>query len=120
MSQEIARATSEQSAGGAQIVKAAESMRDLAHQVKKAMSEQAKGIRLTSRASEESARLSQKVLDAAREESRGSDLVVRTIGSIQEISNTNADGVKRLDKMVNILAAQADLLKTELGRFKTR
>ena len=118
MSQEIARATREQSAGGAQIVKAAESMRELAHQVKKAMAEQAKGIRLTSRASEESARLSQQVLDAAREEAKGSDLVVRSIGSIQEISNTNAAGVKRLDQMVNILAAQAELLKTELGRFK--
>ncbi len=120
MSQEIARATREQSAGGAQIVKAAESMRELAHQVKKAMAEQAKGIRLTSRASEESARLSQQVLDAAREEARGSDLVVRSIGSIQEISNTNAAGVKRLDQMVNILAAQADLLKTELARFKIK
>jgi len=118
MSQEIARATREQAAGGAQIVKAAESMRELAHQVKKAMSEQAKGIRLTSRASEESARLSQMVLDAAREEAKGSDLVVRSIGSIQEISNVNAAGVKRLDQMVNILAAQAELLKTELGRFK--
>jgi methyl-accepting chemotaxis protein len=118
MSQEIAKATREQAAGGAQIVKAAESMRELAHQVKKAMSEQAKGIRLTSRASDESARLSQQVLDAAREEAKGSDLVVRSIGSIQEISNVNAAGVKRLDQMVNILAAQAELLKTELGRFK--
>lgn len=120
MSQEIARSTREQSTGGAQIVKAAEAMRELAHQVKKAMSEQARGIQLTSRASEESARLSQQVLDAAREEARGSDLVVRSVGSIQEISNTNAAGVKRLDQMVNILAAQAELLKTELDRFKTR
>jgi len=118
MSQEIAKATREQSAGGAQIVKAAESMRELAHQVKKAMAEQAKGIRLTSRASEESARLSQQVLDATRGEARGSDLVVRSIGSIQEISNKNAAGVKRLDQMVNILAAQAAQLKTELARFK--
>jgi methyl-accepting chemotaxis protein len=120
MSQEIARATREQSTGGAQIVKAAESMRELALQVKKAMAEQAKGIRVTSRASEESARLSQQVLDATREEARASDLVVRSVGSIQEISNTNAAGVKRLDQMVNILAAQAELLKAELGRFKTR
>jgi len=120
MSQEIARATREQSAGGVQIVKAAESMRELAHQVKKAMLEQAKGIRLASRASEESARLSQQILDATREEASGSDLVVRSIGSIQEISNTNAAGVKRLDQMVNILAAQAELLKTELGRFKIK
>jgi len=120
MSQAIARATREQSAGGAQILKAAASMRELAHQVKRAMLEQAKGIRLTSRASEESARLSQQVLDAAREEARGSDLVVRSIGSIQEISDTNAAGVKRLDQMVNILTAQAELLKTELGRFKLK
>ena len=119
MSQEIARATREQSAGGAQIVKAAESMRELAHQVKRAMAEQAKGIRITSRASEESARLSQQVLDAAREESRASDLVVKSIGSIQEISNTNSNGVKRLDQMVHILTAQAELLKQELSRFKT-
>ncbi len=118
MSQEIARATREQAAGGAQIVKAAESMRELAHQVKKAMAEQAKGIRLTSRASEESARLSQQVLNASREEARGSDLVLGSIGSIQEITNANAEGVKRLDQMVHILAAQAELLKTELGRFK--
>ena len=120
MSQEIARSTREQSAGGALILKAAESMRELAHQVKKAMSEQAKGIRLTSRASEESARLSQQVLDAAREEAKASDLVVRAVGSIQEISNTNAAGVKRLDQMVSILATQAGILKTELGRFKTK
>lgn len=118
MSQEIARATREQSAGGAQIVKAATSMRDLAHQVKRAMAEQAKGIRMTSRASEESARLSQQVLDATREEARGSELVVKSIGAIQEISNKNAAGVKRLDQMVSILAAQAQILKSELGRFK--
>jgi methyl-accepting chemotaxis protein len=118
MSQEIARATREQAAGGAQIVKAAQSMRELAHQVKKAMAEQAKGIRLTSRASEESARLSQQVLNASREEARGSDLVLGSIGSIQEVTNANAEGVKRLDQMVHILAAQAELLKTELGRFK--
>jgi methyl-accepting chemotaxis protein len=118
MCQEIARATREQSAGGTQILKASESVRELAHQVKKAMSEQSKGVRLTSRASEESARLAQQVLDASREEARGSDLVVKSIGSIQEISNTNAAGVKRLDAMVSILAAQADQLKTELGRFK--
>jgi methyl-accepting chemotaxis protein len=119
MSQEIARATREQSSGGAQIVKAAESMRELAHQVKKAMSEQAKGIRLTSRASEESARLAQQVLDASREEARGSDLVVKSIGSIQESSNANGAGVKRLDQMVSILATQAEVLKQELARFKT-
>ncbi len=118
MSQEIARATREQSTGGAQIVKAAEEMRDLAHQVKKAMAEQSKGIRLTSRASEESARLSQQVLDATREEARGSDLVVKSIGSIQEVSNTNGADVKRLDQMVNTLAAQADLVKVELARFR--
>jgi methyl-accepting chemotaxis protein len=118
MSREIARATREQSTGSAQIVKAAEEMRDLAHQVRKAMAEQAKGIRLTSRASEESARLSQLVLGATREEAQGSDLVVKTIGSIQEVSNTNAAAVKRLDQMVTILAAQAELLKQELGRFK--
>ncbi|MHB8834767.1 MAG: methyl-accepting chemotaxis protein [Candidatus Methylomirabilia bacterium] len=120
MAQEIARATREQSTGGAQIIKAAEAMRELAHQVKRAMSEQAKGIRVTSRASEESARLSQQVLNAAREEARGSDLVVNSIGSIQEVSNANAAGVKRLDQMVNILAAQAELLKAELARFKIR
>jgi methyl-accepting chemotaxis protein len=120
MSQEIARATREQSAGGAQIVNAATSMRDLAHQVKKAMAEQAKGIRLTSRASEESARLSQQVLDATREEARGSELVVKSIGAIQEISNKNAAGVKRLDQMVSILATQAEILKAELGRFKLK
>jgi len=118
MSQEIARATREQSTGGAQIVKAAEAMRELGQQVKRAMDEQAKGIRLTSRASEESARLAQQVLEASREEAKGSDLVVRTIVSIQEVSNTNAAGVKRLDQMVNILTSQAELLKSELSRFK--
>ena len=120
MSQEIARATREQSTGSAQIIKDAGAMRELAHQVKKAMSEQAKGIRHTSRASEESARLSQQVLDAAREEAKSSDLVVSSIGSIQDVSNANAAGVKRLDQMVNILAAQAEALKTELSRFKLK
>jgi methyl-accepting chemotaxis protein len=119
MSQEIASATREQSSGSAQVIKAAEEMRDLAHQVKKAMSEQAKGIKLTSRASEESARLSQQVLDATREEAKGSDLVVRNLGSIQDVTNTNAAAAARLDQMVSILAKQADLLKQELGRFKT-
>ncbi len=119
MSQEIARATREQSSGSAQIVKAAEEVRELAHQVKKAMAEQAKGIRLTSRASEESARLSQQVLEAAREEARGSDLVVKTIASIQEITNTNAAAVARLDQMVGVLAKHSGLLKQELARFKT-
>jgi methyl-accepting chemotaxis protein len=118
MSQEIARATREQSAGGAQIVKAAEEMRELARQVKKAMADQAKGIRLTTRASEDSARLSQQVLDATREEAKGSELVVRTIGAIQGVTNTNAEGVKRLDRMVTILAAQGELLKQEIARFK--
>jgi len=119
MSQEIARSTREQSAGSVQIVQAAEEMRELAHQVRQAMAEQAKGIRLTSRASEESARLAQQVLDAAREEARGSELVVRSVGSIQEISDTNAAAVGRLDTMVGTLAAQAEHLRRELDRFKT-
>ena len=93
-------------------------MRDLAQQVKKAMAEQAKGIRLTSRASEESARLSQQVLDATREEAKGSDLVVRTIGSIQEITNTNAKGVQRIDEMVTVLQAQVETLKAEIAKFR--
>jgi len=118
MSQEIARATSEQSAGTQQIVKATEDVRELALQVKKAMAEQAKGIRLTSRASEESARLSQQVLDATREEAKGSDLVVRTVASIQEITNTNAAGVGRIDEMVSILQTQAEMLKAEIAKFR--
>jgi methyl-accepting chemotaxis protein len=40
------------------------------------------------------------VLDATREEAKGSDLVVRTIAAIQEVTNTNAAGVQRLDEMV--------------------
>jgi methyl-accepting chemotaxis protein len=119
MSHAIARATREQTAGGAQIVKAAEELRDLAHQVKRAMAEQAKGIRQTSRASEESARLSQQVLGAAREEAKGSDLVVKTIWSIQQVSDANSAAVKRLDEVVGAVAAQSALLKQELGRFRT-
>jgi methyl-accepting chemotaxis protein len=118
MSREIARATSEQSSGSQQIVKATEDVRELALQVKKAMAEQSKGIRLTSRASEESARLSQQVLDAAREEAKGSDLVVRTIGEIQGITNTNAEGVRSIDAMVSALQSQAEALKAELAKFQ--
>ncbi len=117
MSKEISRATREQSAGSTLIMKAAEDMRDLAVRVKRATIEQAEGIKQIGMAGETTHRMSQSILRATEEESKGIEMILGNVVNIKDINDMNLEAVGKLDRMVDVLSNQANLLRKEIERF---
>jgi methyl-accepting chemotaxis protein len=62
--------------------------------------------------------MAESILEATREEARGSELIVSNIQNIRSITDSNADALKSLDRMVHTLSGRVRQLKEEIDRFK--
>jgi len=120
MVQQISKATQEQSRGSEQIMHSSEKMRDLTRQVKMSTEEQAKGSRQITKAVESVTERVQQIARAVNEQKRGSEIIMRSVDDGRNISRQSVKVVTEMNKMVEELAKQAELLKQSIGRFKVK
>lgn len=120
MSMEIAGATKEQSMGATHMLLEVESMRNLSLQVRQAMVEQSEAARLIIKASEEASNLAQNILDASKEEERESGIIVENLEALEQSGVTTKIAIDRLTEMVMMAHEHANMLESEMDRFKTK
>lgn len=118
MVQQISRSTQEQAKGSEQIMRASETMRDFTQQVRGSINEQMKGSKHITQSIENMVEMINYINKATQEQSRSSDLVVRASESIQGISQKSMQSITELDKVVETLSQQADILREVVERFK--
>jgi phosphate/phosphite/phosphonate ABC transporter binding protein len=116
----IARATSEQARGVEQIVLAAEKMRDVTQHVRAATSEQSKASKQIAQTVEIVTEKIQDIAQAIQEQKIGSDQIVNSIEGAKDLPRKNADIAFQISRRIDALTKATDLLKAEVGKFKTR
>lgn len=119
MLQQISSAVNEQSEGIQQLAKAAEAMRDISSQVKLSTGEQAKGSHQISASMENVRSMLQQIDQASKNQSARSRQVVEAVSAARRIAESNAARTTELDRVVENLAEQANVLEREIGSFKS-
>jgi len=118
MSVQIAKATSEQSKGVSQIMSASEKIRDITKDVKDATVEQSKGAKQLFEATENVAMNVQRILNVIKEEKSSSDNILAAMKKISTLPEENRNRTFRMSKNLRNLLKDAQILMTELERFK--
>jgi len=119
MLQQISSAVKQQSDGIQLLAQAAESMKDISSQVKLSTGEQAKGSHQISASMENIRNMMQQIDQASREQSTRSQQVVTAVSAVRKVAENNAARTAELDKVVENLAEQAQVLEKEIGSFKS-
>lgn len=119
MLQQISSAVKQQSDGIQQLAQAAESMKDISSQVKLGTGEQAKGSHQISASMENIRNMMQQIDHASKSQSERSRQVVEAVSAVRKIAESNAVRTAELDKVVENLAEQANVLEREIGSFKS-
>lgn len=118
MVEEISKATGEQSQGSDQIMRAAQKMRDITIQVKNAIQEQAKGSKHITNATENTRDMVNYINTATQTQQKSTEQVVKSIENIKKISQHTIDSVSKLDRAVASLTGAAESLQMIVSRFK--
>jgi methyl-accepting chemotaxis protein len=116
---QIRGAMEEQSRGSEQVMGASMSMRDVAQQVKGTIHEQARGSGRITQNIENIRDMVQQINGAIQEQRRGTEQAVLALEHIRERAERNHDSARQMSGVVQGMVAQADMLKTEVGRFRT-
>ncbi len=119
MLQQISSAVNQQSEGIKQLAEAAESMKDISSQVKLSTGEQAKGSHQISASMENIRNMLQQIDAASKEQSDRSRQVVEAASAVRKVAEENAARTTELDKVVEDLAKQSDILDKQIGSFKS-
>jgi methyl-accepting chemotaxis protein len=119
MLQQISSAVKQQSDGIQQLAQAAESMKDISSQVKLSTGEQAKGSHQISASMENIRNMMQQIDQASKDQSDRSRQVVEAVSAVRKVAESNAARTAELDKVVENLAEQANVLEREIGSFKS-
>ncbi len=119
MLQQISSAVKQQSDGIQQQARAAEAMKDISSQVKLSTGEQAKGSHQISASMENIRNMMQQIDQASKDQSTRSQQVVEAVSAVRKIAESNAARTAELDKVVDSLAEQAEVLEREIGSFKS-
>ncbi len=119
MLQQISSAVKQQSDGIQQLAQATESMKDISSQVKLSTGEQAKGSHQISASMENIRNMLQQIDQASKDQSERSRQVVEAVSAVRKIAGDNAVRTTELDKVVENLAEQAEVLDKEIGSFKS-
>lgn len=115
---EIAKATTEQSRGIQLIMKATEQIRDVSTHVRTATNEQSLNSKQISQAIEHVSDKSQQISRAVHEQKIGSNQIWTSLERIKDIPKENRDRAFRLNQRVKELVKDAELVSTEMERFK--
>jgi methyl-accepting chemotaxis protein len=119
MLQQISSAVKQQSDGIQQQAQATEAMKDISSQVKLSTGEQAKGSHQISASMENIRNMMQQIDQASKDQSTRSQQVVAAVSAVRKIAESNAARTAELDKVVDSLAEQAEVLEKEIGSFKS-
>ncbi len=118
MIEEISKATGEQAQGSEQIMRAAQKMRDISIQVKNAIQEQAKGSKHITNATENIRDMVNYINSATQTQQKSTEQVVKSIENIKKISQQTIDSVSKLDRAVASLTGAAESLQMIVSKFK--
>ncbi len=118
MVQQINSAMQEQERGTVNITKASEKMRAITQQVKTSTGEQAKGSKQISDTVENITEKIQQIAQAMNEQKRGNDVIRKSMVEIYQITQVSVEMVQQMNQAVELLIHQADLLNSEVSRFK--
>ncbi len=118
MAGQITKAMSEQVSGIEMIKASTEKMREVSSHVRTATNEQSLNSRQISQAVEVVSDKSQQILRAINEQKIGSTQIWAAVEKIKNIPKDNKDRAFRLNQMVKELHKDAELVATEMGRFR--
>jgi len=94
-------------------------MKDISSQVKLSTGEQAKGSHQISASMENIRNMMQQIDQASKDQSTRSQQVVEAVSAVRNVAESNAVRTAELDKVVEDLAEQAEVLEKEIGSFKS-
>ena len=115
---QIAKATSEQTKGVSLIILASEKIRDITKHVKNATIEQSRGGKQIYNAVEEVSKRIHEISNALNEQKAGSDNIFNSLEKIRSLPEENRNRAFNINKGLRKLLKDAELLMTELNRFK--
>ena len=116
--QQIATATAEQARGSEQIMKSAEKMKSITKHVERSSQEQARGSKQITRAIESISEMVHHLNRAQKEQTRGSEQVMGAVVQIKQVAEAQNLSASDLEKGIADLAAQAEVLRGEVRRFR--
>jgi methyl-accepting chemotaxis protein len=117
--QQIATATAEQARGSEQIMKSAEKMKVITKHVERSSQEQAKGSKQITRSIESISDMVNHLNRAQKDQARGSEAVLGAVRQIKEVAEAQGGSVRELEAAIHDLERQAEVLRTEVKRFRT-
>jgi len=116
--QQIATATAEQARGSEQIMKSAEKMKVITKHVERSSQEQARGSKQITKSIESISEMVNHLNRAQKDQTKGSELVMGAVEQIKQVAEAQTYSVKDLESSIIDLAQQADVLRSEVKRFK--
>jgi methyl-accepting chemotaxis protein len=116
--QQISSATGEQARGSEQIMKSAEKMKVITKHVERSSQEQARGSKQITRAIESISEMVNHLNRAQKDQTKGSERVMGAVDQIKQVAEAQTHSVKDLESAIGDLASQADVLRSEVKRFK--
>ena len=117
--QQIATATAEQARGSEQIMKSAEKMKVITKYVERSSQEQATGSKQITRSIESIGEMANQLNRAQREQTREAEAVLGAVREIKEVAEAQTGAVRELEAAIQDLARQAEVLRSEVRRFRT-
>ncbi|RQW85031.1 MAG: methyl-accepting chemotaxis protein [Geobacter sp.] len=120
MIMQIANATQQQNKGSELIMTAVERMKVLTSQVRSSTREQSKVGSLIAGSTENITSMIQQIKRACDEQSRGSEQIVTAVEDIQKSSHENLSAAGTMEKAVNGLFQQVEVLKKEISTFSLK
>ncbi|MRR55219.1 MAG: methyl-accepting chemotaxis protein [Deltaproteobacteria bacterium] len=120
MIMQIANATQQQNKGSELIMTAVERMKVLTAQVRSSTREQSKVGSLIAGSTENITSMIQQIKRACDEQSRGSEQIVTAVEDIQKSTHENLSAAGTMEKAVNGLFQQVEVLKKEISTFSLK
>ncbi len=115
---QIAKATAEQAKGSEQMMKSAEKMRSVTKHVERSSQEQSRGSKQITRTIENINEMVAHLNRAQKEQTKGSEQVMKAVESIKGVVDQQNLSMKELERAIDALASQADVLRDEVRRFR--
>jgi methyl-accepting chemotaxis protein len=116
--QQIAAATGQQAKGSEQIMNSAEQMKVITQHVHSSSQEQARGSKQITGAIENISEMVHHLNRAQKEQTKGSEQVMHAVEKIKEVAEHHSDSMTNMKKIVDLVAEQAETLRSEMSRFK--
>jgi methyl-accepting chemotaxis protein len=115
---QIAAATGQQAKGSEQIMNSSERMKVTTQHVHSSSQEQARGSKQITGAIENISEMVHHLNRAQKEQTHGAEQVMQAVERIKEVAEHHSDSMSNMKKIVDLVAEQAETLRSEMSRFK--